>query len=55
MRDGIPLEKGVSLSEDFLEKNLENIEKTMAYFTAYPDKFLDLIAVEGENFHLFFY
>lgn len=55
MRDGIPLEKGVALNEDYLEKNKEHIEDVFAYFTAYPDLFLDLIGTEGDNFSLFFY
>lgn len=54
-RDGIPLEKGVVLSEEYLVQNKEQIEKMFAHFTAYPDTFLDLITPEGDNFSLFFY
>lgn len=54
-RNNIPIEKGVSLNEEFLMKNRKKIEETMEYFAAYPDRFLDLISTEGDGFHLFFY
>lgn len=54
-RNNVPIEKGVSLNEEFLIKNRKKIEETMEYFAAYPDRFLDLISTEGDGFHLFFY
>ena len=54
-KKGIPVEKGVILSEDYLNNNKENIGKMMAFFTAYPDLFIDLITPEEDNFKLFFY
>lgn len=54
-RNNIPIEKGVSLNEEFLARNRKKIEKTMEFFAAYPDRFLDLISTEGDGFHLFFY
>lgn len=54
-KKGIPVEKGIVLSEDYLREHKENIGKTMSFFTAYPDLFLDLITPEDERFRLFFY
>ncbi len=55
MRDGIPIEKGVILNEDYLVKNLSEIERMFQFFTAYPDLFIDLITPETDNISLFFY
>ena len=54
-REGIEIEKGIVLNEDYLEKNMENIGDMMSIFTAYPDVFLDFITPEDSNFQLFFY
>lgn len=54
-RDGTPIEKGIVLNEDFLIKNEENVQNLMAYFSAYPDLFLDLITPADDGFTLFFY
>ena len=54
-RDGIEIEKGIVLNEDYLEKNMGHIGDMMSIFTAYPDVFLDFITPEGSNFQLFFY
>ena len=54
-REGIEIEKGVVLNEDYLLKNMENIGDLMSLFSAYPDIFLDLITPEDSNFQLFFY
>ena len=53
-RDGIEIEKGIILNEDYLNKNKDNIGQMMSIFTAYPDIFLDFITPEGSNFQLFF-
>ena len=35
-RDGVELEKGVVIAEDFLKKNEEFLEKELNLFTVYP-------------------
>ena len=55
LREGIPIEKGVILTEDYLKKNIDLFEKYANYFTAYPDVFLDLIAPENPMIRLFPY
>ena len=54
-RDGVEIEKGVSLNEDYLEKHKEQIGEMLSIFTAYPDIFLDFITPTDSNFTLFFY
>ena len=54
-RDGTPIEKGVILNEDFLERNFDAIGECMSIFSAYPDIFLDLIKPSTSSFTLFFY
>ena len=54
-RDGIEIEKGVILNEDYLEKNRDKIGDMMSIFSAYPDVFMDFITPEGSNMKLFFY
>lgn len=54
-RDGIELEKGVMLSKERVEQNWEEYIKWLNYFTAYPDKFIELITPSESNFQLFFY
>lgn len=54
-RDGVEVEKGVVLTEKYLEKNINSLEKIMGIFTAYPDCYLDCIKPVDSNFTLFFY
>ena len=54
-RDGIEIEKGVVLNEDYLEKHYEEIGNMLSIFSAYPDIFLDFITPADSNFELFFY
>lgn len=54
-REGIEIEKGVILNEEYLLKNQQKIGEMMSIFTAYPDVFLDFITPEGSSFQLFFY
>ena len=54
-RDGTPLEKGVVLTVDYLQKIERELMEKFEYYTAYPDLFLDEIKPEDENFSLFFY
>ena len=54
-KEGVEIEKGVILNEDYLEKNEKEIGDAMSFFTAYPDVFIDLISPEGCGIKLFFY
>jgi hypothetical protein len=42
-RDGIEIEKGVVLNEEYLSKNMDKIGDMMSIFSAYPDVFIDFI------------
>ena len=55
IRDGIEIEKGVVLNEDYLQKNFDNIGDMLSIFSAYPDIFLDFISPADSSFELFFY
>ena len=55
MRDGIEIEKGVVLNEDYLKEHFNEIGEMFSIFTAYPDIYLDLIKPQDSNFELFFY
>ena len=54
-RDGVELSKGVMLTQKRVQENWDLYTKYMNYFTAYPDKFLDMIKPAESNFNLFFY
>ena len=53
-RDGIPIEKGVTLTREFLDANQELFTKYLNLWILYPDLFLDAIqdAEDAKNFHL---
>lgn len=55
MREGIEIEKGAILTEQYLIENEKLFREYADFFTAYPDIFLDLIKPEDSNFTLFFY
>ena len=55
MRDGIEIEKGVVLNEDYLKEHFDEIGDMFSIFSAYPDIYLDLIKPQDSNFELFFY
>ena len=55
MRDGIELEKGVVITEEWLKKNEELLFDCWEIFAAYPDIYLDLIKPVESNFTLFPY
>ena len=55
IRDGVSLEKGIQLSEDFLNENFDEIEGLLEKFIQYPDIFLDIIKPSDSSFELFFY
>ena len=54
-KDGIPIEKGIILNEDYLLQHKQEIGDLFSFFSAYPDLFIDLITPEDDNFELFFY
>lgn len=54
-RDGVPIEKGVSLTEPYLKSIQPLLEKYFDFFIAYPDLFVDLIKPVDSGFELFFY
>ena len=55
LRDGIPIEKGVTLTKQFLDDNMNLFTKYLNFWILYPDLFLDTIqdSVDAKNFHLF--
>ena len=54
-REGIELEKGAVITNEYLERNYEQLCKWVNLFTAYPDYYLDLIKPADSEFGLFFY
>lgn len=55
IRFGTPIEKGVVLTTETVERNRELFERYGDYFLSYPDVFIDLITPKASNFRLFFY
>lgn len=53
--DGIPLEKGIVLTEEYVDSNFNVITQYLDLFLQYPDLYLDLITPAERNFQLFFY
>ena len=53
-RDGTPIEKGVTLTRDFLDRNENLFTKYLNLWILYPDLFLDAIQdrADAKNFHL---
>jgi len=43
MRDGIPIEKGVVLTREYLDNNEELFTKYLDLWIRYPDLLLDMI------------
>ena len=54
-KDGIELEKGVIINQDFLQRNEELLYDCWQIFTVYPDIYLDMIAPEDGAIDLFPY
>lgn len=54
-RNGVEMEKGFILTQEYIEKNRKHLEQIMNIFSVYPDLFLDTISLEGDKFTLFFY
>lgn len=55
MRDGIAVQKGVVITNDFLEKNQSLFEKWNNYFLLYPDQFLEITKSKKCPINLFYY
>lgn len=55
LRDGIELEKGAIITNDWLEKNEQLLYDSWCIYTAYPDIYLDVIRPAKSNFNLFPY
>ncbi len=56
LRNGLPIEKGVVLTKDYLDENAPIMQQYLNYWLLYPDMYLDAIqASEDKNFHLMFY
>lgn len=55
MREGIPVEKGVVVTEEFLQKNEELFKQYNQYFMLYPDLFLDTIATKNCPIKFYYY
>lgn len=54
-REGIELEKGVVINQNFLERNEELLYDCWEIYSAYPDIYLDTIKPTNSNFELFPY
>ena len=54
-REGIELEKGAVLTNEYLERHYDELCKWINLFTAYPDYYLDIIRPADSEFSLFFY
>ena len=54
-REGVEIEKGVVLNEEYLTKHFNALGNLFSIFTAYPDIYLDAIAPADSTFDLFFY
>lgn len=55
IRDGIPIEKGTVLTEEFIQDNRELIQQYLDLWMQYPDIFIDMITPIDSDFRLFFY
>lgn len=56
-KDGIPIQKGIVLTKEFLDNNKQLFTKYLNYWLLYPDIFLDTIqdSNDAKNFHLFLF
>ena len=54
-KEGIELEKGTIITEEYLRRHEEDLKKWVNLFSTYPDVYLDLITPHDSNFTLFFY
>lgn len=54
LRNGVPIEKGIVLTKEYLDNNQELFTKYLNFWIKYPDLFLDAIqdSTDAKNFHL---
>ena len=54
LKDGIPIQKGIVLTKQFLDRNQELFTKYLNFWILYPDAFLDTIQdiEDAKHFHL---
>lgn len=54
LRDGIPIEKGIVLTREYLDSNEALFTRYLDLWIRYPDLLLDMIqdAEDAKNFHL---
>lgn len=54
LKDGIPIEKGIVLTKQFLDRNQQLFTKYLNFWILYPDAFLDIIqdSQDAKHFHL---
>ena len=54
LKDGIPIQKGIVLTKQFLDRNQELFTKYLNFWILYPDAFLDIIqdVEDAKHFHL---
>lgn len=50
VRDGIPIDKGIVLTSQFMDANEEVIKKWLNLFILYPDYFLDAIQPTSDKY-----
>ena len=54
-RDGIELEKGATITNEWLTQHYDMLAQWVQLFSAYPDYYLDIIRPSDSEFGLFFY
>ena len=54
-RDGIELEKGATITNEWLTQHYDMLTQWVQLFSAYPDYYLDIIRPSDSEFGLFFY
>ena len=54
-REGIELEKGATITNEWLERHYDMLTQWVQLFSAYPDYYLDIIRPSDSEFGLFFY
>lgn len=55
LREGIAINKGFAITEQFLEQNEELLGKYVEFFATYPDLYLDTIASKNCPIHFYYY
>ena len=54
-KNGVVFEKGYSIDKEWLERNIEKVQKICRTFSSYPDIFLDVIKPSDSEFNLYPY